>query len=201
MTTAAPVAFDIEVRSSPSKSEPAVMLRLQQAAESISAPSLEEILQKLKRAEALKMQARNQKIGKTDEKVTEVRWRKQTLEQTQLRKYKKTLLKIESAQEKREIAIASKIEAAKKRSCELVIERKNTALEKKKAEIEAKLRMADQHRQETLDNKVQTAQKTISKIQAAATKKAEQAKEVENKIKVSLETKEKKFKKSQDMQA
>ena len=157
MTTAAPVAFDIEVRSSPSKSEPAVMLRLQQAAESISAPSLEEILQKLKRAEALKMQARNQKIGKTDEKVTEVRWRKQTLEQTQLRKYKKTLLKIESAQKKRERAIASKIEAAKKRSCELVIERKNTALEKKKAEIEAKLRMAEQHRQETLDNKVQTA--------------------------------------------
>ena len=76
MTTAAPVAFDIEVRTSPTKSEPAVMLRLQQAAEAVSAPSLEEIQQKLARAEALKEQARNQRRGRTDEKVIEVRWRK-----------------------------------------------------------------------------------------------------------------------------
>lgn len=196
MTTAAPVAFDIEVRTSPVKSEPAVMLRLQQAAEAVSAPSLEEIQQKLARAEALKEQARNQRRGRTDEKVTEVRWRKQTLEATQLKKYKKTLLKIESAQEKREQAIATKVEAAKRRSCELVIERKNTELEKKKAEIESKLKIAEQHRQETLESKVQTAQKNASKLQKAATKKAEQEKEVEHKIKASLETKEKKFQKS-----
>ena len=201
MTTTAPVSFEIEIRTSPAKSEPAVALRLQQAAEAASAPSLEDIVQKHQRAEARQELARTQRRGRTDEKVTEVRWRKQTLEATQLKKYKQTLLKIESAQEKREQAIATKVEAAKRSSCVLVIERKNTELEKKKAEIESKLKIAEQHRQENLDGKVLTAQKNTSKRQKAATKKAEQAQEVAHKMKASLESKERNFKKSQDMQA
>ena len=201
MTTAPPVAFEIEIKQSPVKVEPAVMIRLQQSAEAVSTPKLDDIIQKLQRAEDIKEQARIQKIGKTDEKVTQARWRKSTLEADQIKKYKQSLRKIEQAEELREKALESKVKAAKNFSHEYVIEKKNTELEKKKADIESKLKLAEQLRQEALENKVQVAQKNMSKLQKAACKKAEQAKEVEDKNQAILENNEVKFRKSQVMQA
>ena len=66
-------------------------------AASQAAPSLEEIQLRLERAEAKRRDELTKKTF-TDDKVVEVRWRKSTREAQQMARFKKDLLKLESAE-------------------------------------------------------------------------------------------------------
>ena len=142
-TLVKPIAFDIEVTKTSPCQDPAVKKRLEEHSQA-AAPSLEGITLKLERAEA----KREELIKKTftDDKVVEVRWRKSTREAQQMARFKKELLKLESAGEAKQRHIRTKVEKAQRNSCLLVVERKNTELAtlaektKQKLEIAEKLR-------------------------------------------------------------
>merc|ERR1712071_121184 len=123
-TLVKPVAFEIEVAKTSPSQDPAVKRRLEEHCS--APPSLEEITLKLERAEA----KREELVKKTftDDKVVEVRWRKSTREAQQMARFKKDLLKLESADETRQRHIRTKVEKAQKNSCLLVVERKNSEL-------------------------------------------------------------------------
>ena len=79
MTTAAPVAFEIEIKTSPVKTaDPAIKKRL--SIDKTSAPpTREDIDLKLRRAEEARKNDMARR-GRTDEKVIEARWRKSSME-------------------------------------------------------------------------------------------------------------------------
>lgn len=192
--TTAPIVFDIEIKTSPSKTDPAIKKRLQmQSAEKTCAPpSLEDIEQRLQRAQDV----RNNELarrGRTDQKVIEVRWRKSSMEDEQRKRLLVNLKKVDTAQEKRQLAIASKVELAKKHGAvasQLVLKRRNSELERKRIETQKRLDDADLLRQKTIQEKIEIAKKTNEKLLKVVAKKAETKKEVEEKLKISFLAKE-----------
>jgi hypothetical protein len=96
-TQVKPVAFEIEVAKSSPSQEPAIKKKLEMLAASQAAPSLEDIQQRLERAETKRRGELARKTF-TDDKVVEVRWRKSTREAQQMARFKKELLKLETAE-------------------------------------------------------------------------------------------------------
>jgi len=181
-TLVKPVAFEIEVaRTSPSQ-DPAVKKRLEEHCS--APPSLEGITLKLERAEA----KREELIKKTftDDKVVEVRWRKSTREAQQMARFKKDLLKLESADETRQRHIRTKVEKAQKNSCLLVVERKNTELATLAEKTKQKLEIAEKLRLQSLKNVVEIAHKNSEKVEKAVQKRQELEQEKLNKTQEGL---------------
>merc|ERR1712071_573943 len=141
-TLVKPVAFEIEVAKTSPSQDPAVKKRLEEHCQ--AAPSLEDIQSKLERAEAKREELTKKAF--TDDKVVEVRWRKSTREAQQIARFKKDLLKLESADETRQRHLRTKIEKAQRNSCLLVVERKNTelaSLQKRRSKSSRLLRNSD----------------------------------------------------------
>jgi len=139
---------------------------------------------KLEKAEA----KRSELIKKTftDDKVVEVRWRKSTREAQQMARFKKDLLKLETAEETRARHLRTKVEKAQRNSCLLVVERKNTELACLAEKTKSKLEIAEKLRLQGLKNVVDTAHKNSEKLQKALLKKQELEQEKVNKAQVEL---------------
>lgn len=181
-TLVKPVAFEIEVAKNSPSQDPAVKRRLEEHCQ--AAPSLEDIQSKLERAEA-KRGERTRKTF-TDDKVVEVRWRKSTREAQQIARFKKGLLKLESADETRQRHLRTKIEKAQRNSCLLVVERKNTERASLAEKTKQKLEIAEKLRLQGLKNVVETAHKNSEKLEKALQKKQELEQEKANKVQEEL---------------
>jgi len=186
-TLVKPIAFDIEVTKTSPCQDPAVKKRLEEHSQA-AAPSLEGITLKLERAEA----KREELIKKTftDDKVVEVRWRKSTREAQQMARFKKELLKLESAGEAKLRHIRTKVEKAQRNSCLLVVERKNTELATLAEKTKQKLEIAEKLRRQGLKNVVDIAHKNSEKLEKAVQKKQELEQEKLNKAQEELKRNE-----------
>jgi hypothetical protein len=140
---------------------------------------------KLERAEAKRVERAKKTF--TDDKVVEVRWRKSTREAQQIARFKKDLLKLESAEETRQRHLRTKVEKAQRRSCLLVVERKNTELASLAEKTKQKLEVAKKLRLEGLRAVVETAHKTAEKLAKALQKKQELEQEKANRAREELE--------------
>jgi hypothetical protein len=181
-TSAKPVAFEIEVAKNSPSQDPAVKKRLEEHCQ--AAPSLEDIRMKLERAEAKRGELTKKAL--TDDKVVEVRWRKSTREAQQIARFKKGLLKLESADETRQRHLRTKIEKAQRNSCLLVVERKNTELASLAEKTKQKLEVAEKLRLQGLKNVVDIAHKNSEKLEKALQKKQELEQEKVNKAQEEL---------------
>lgn len=204
MTTAKPVTFDIEVRRSPVKEEPAVKKRLEMQA-GAAAPSLEDIEAKLKRAEEIRRAKLFKEAFRTDERITRVLERKTFNEAHQLKKMQMEMeIKAVTAEQLRLKAIQSKVEVAKRNSCKLVLQRKTTQerdqVQKMQQELVTRLETAEQKRIAALQSVVLTAKKNSAKLDKAKQAKLDQEQEKEAKLKLELEKVQQQQQKSLEMQ-
>ena len=181
-TLVKPIAFDIEVAKTSTCQDPAVKKRLEEHCS--AAPSLENITLRLERAEAKREELTKKTF--TDDKVVQVRWRKSTREAQQLARFKKELLKLESADETRQRHLRTKVEKAQRNSCLLVVERKNTELATLAEKTKQKLEIAEKLRLQGLKNVVETAHKNTEKAEKALQKKQELEQEKLNKTQEDL---------------
>jgi len=181
-TLVKPVAFEIEVAKNSPSQDPAVKKRLEEHCQ--AAPSLEDIQSKLERAEAKREELTKKAF--TDDKVVEVRWRKSTREAQQIARFKKDLLKLESADETRQRHLRTKIEKAQRNSCLLVVERKNTELASLAEKTKQKLEIAEKLRLQGLKAVVEVARKNSEKLEKALQKKQELEREKVNKAQEEL---------------
>ena len=101
-------------------------------------------------------------------------------------RFKKDLLKLESADETRQRHLRTKIEKAQRNSCLLVVERKNTELASLAEKTKQKLEIAEKLRLQGLKNVVDIAHKNSEKLEKAVQKKQKMEQDKVNKAQEEL---------------
>ena len=190
MNTQKPVVIDIEVRKmSPGRSPPIAQKLMKQKAHTEAAPSIEDIEQKLKKAEELRKEEFARKKPLTDEKLHKVLERKSTQEKEQLEKLQKEIdQKAELADELRKKAILTRVTVAKKHSAKVEqAQHKAEEMEKDKEnkirlEMEKKDELAMKICKEATEEVIKKAKAELEKVQKVVeTHKCKKTLEIENK--------------------